>query len=96
MSPYGADGLFAGFLYKLSAPTALLVLSPKVEEASLPLFYKNKEPGRLLALLKSAPGDGAQPSWLWGWRASCLPTRRESDRQDAYLPHSQDGCAPRL
>jgi len=40
--PYGADGLFAGFLYKLSAPTALLVLSHKVEEASLPLFTKTK------------------------------------------------------
>src|SRR5213075_1441679 len=35
----------------------------------------------------SHPGYGA------GGHPACRQVR-ESDRQDAYLPHSQDGCAP--
>src|SRR5438552_11365586 len=47
-----------------------------------------------LALLKSLCNPGAQPSWLWGWRASCPPTKEQSNRQDACLPHRLEAYAP--
>src|SRR5437762_5956901 len=47
-----------------------------------------------LALLKSLCNPGAQPSWLWGRRASCPPTKEQSNRQDACLPHRLEAYAP--
>ena len=45
------------------------------------------------ALLKDPTDDKvARASSLWGGQAS-LPAS-QIDRQDAYRPHSQDGCAP--
>src|SRR5439155_14408138 len=47
-----------------------------------------------LALLKSLCNPVAQPSWLWGRRASCPPTKEQSNRQDACLPHRLEAYAP--
>src|SRR5438876_9494260 len=47
-----------------------------------------------LALLKSLCNPGAQPSWLWGRRASCPQTKEQSNRQDACLPHRLEAYAP--
>src|SRR5438067_150666 len=47
-----------------------------------------------MALLKSLCNPVAQPSWLWGRRASCPPTKEQSNRQDACLPYRLEAYAP--
>src|SRR5205814_6794387 len=63
----------------------------KVEAASCPESFRGWKPRstveKVTVLGHSHPGCGA------GGHPACRQVS-ESDRQDAYLPHSQDGCAP--